>query len=128
MNEVRQAAFVSIGRGVGFTGFAILTLMVSLSFEPALALKCGGVLLLLLIAVLLLKAQRAPFVDHRHTETWMLLDRTQRPDERIARAAIASALRDACYWFARWTAGVAAVVWGATFLLALATSEPPSGA
>jgi hypothetical protein len=119
MNEVRQAAFVSIGRGVGFTGLAILTIMVSLSFQPVLALRCGGFLLLLLLAVLLLKAQRAPFIDHRSTEAWMLLDKNQRPDERFAGFAIASALRDACLWFARWTAGVAAVVWSLTFLLAL---------
>lgn len=119
MGKVRHVAYLSIGRAVGFAGLAIFTVMVGLSFDPLMALRCGGVLLLLLLAALLLKAQRAPFTDYRHTEAWMLLDSPDRPDARFAGPAMAGALRDACLWFARWTAGVAAIVWGFAILLGL---------
>src|SRR3546814_17683530 len=83
MENVRDAAFLSVGRAVGYAGFAFLTMMLSLSFDPPLALKSGGILLLLLLAGLLLKAQRVAAADYRHTEVWSLLDRNKRPDERV---------------------------------------------
>lgn len=117
MEKVREVAFISIGRAVGFSGLAIFTIMVGLSFHPVVALQSGGVLLMLLLAALLLKAQRAPFTDYRHTEAWMLLDRSDRPDESYAGRAVVTALRDACLWFARWIAGAAVVVWSTVVLL-----------
>ncbi len=117
MEKLRQVAFLSVGRAVGFAGLAIFTVMVGLSFDPLLALRTGGILLLLLIAVLLLKAQRAATMDHRRTEAWLLLDSGDRPDEHFAGRAISAALRDAFLWFAHWTAGVAALVWGFAIVL-----------
>jgi len=111
MEKLRYVAFISIARGVGFSGLAIFTLMVGLSYQPVLALRSGGVLLLILIAGLLLKAQRAPQMDHRDTEAWLLLDRSERPADSVARRAIAGALREACLWFARWIACVTAIIW-----------------
>ncbi|HEX2256377.1 MAG TPA: hypothetical protein VHG92_06695, partial [Afifellaceae bacterium] len=117
MEKLQQVAFLSVGRAVGFAGLAIFTLMVGLCFEPLLALRSGGVLLLLLVAVLLLKAYRVEATDYRHTEAWLLLDSSDRPDESIAARAVRVALRDAFLWFARWTAGVAALVWGSAVLV-----------
>lgn len=119
MDKLHQVAFLSIGRGVGFAGLAIATMMVGLSFDPVLAFRSGGVLLLLVLAVLLLKAQRAPFADFRRTEAWLLLERGDRPDEAIAGGAMCTALKDAYLLFARWTAGIAAAVWAAAVLSAL---------
>ena len=119
MNDVRDAAFLSVGRGVAYAGFAILTLMLSLSFDPVMALKSGGVLQLLLFAGLMLKAQRIHARDYRHTETWSLLDRAKRPDERFAGRVVVDALREACHCFARWTAGAAVATWVAAILLRL---------
>ena len=118
MDKLRQVAFVSIGRAVGFSFLAIFTVMVGLSYEPVLALRCGGVLLLLLLASLLLKAQRTPFTNYRQTEAWMLLDKSDRPSEDHAGRVLTSALREACFWFARWTAAIAAFVWASAVLLA----------
>jgi hypothetical protein len=117
MDKLRQVAFLSVGRGVAFAGLAIFTVMVGLCFDPLLALRSGGILLLLLLAVLLLKAQRVGATDYRRTETWLLLDSGDRPDERFAGRAVSGALRDAFLWFAHWTAGLAALVWG--FAIAL---------
>lgn len=119
MDSVRDAAFLSVGRAVGYAAFGILTLTVSLSFDPVLALKSGGLLLLLLFAALLLKAQRVDIADYRHTEVWSLLDRSKRPDERVAGRIVVDALREACFWFARWTAGAAAATWAAALILTL---------
>jgi hypothetical protein len=111
LNSLRRVAFISIGRGVAFAGLGIFVVMVGLSFDPVLALRSGGVLLLILLAGLLLKAQQVAHTDYRSTEAWLLLDRAERPDEKIA-GYLTTALREACFWFARWTAGVAALVWG----------------
>ena len=117
MEKLRNAAFVSVGRAVGFTGFGIFTLMFGLSYEPVLALRSGGVLILVLLLALLIRAYRVPRQDFRHTETWFLLPRADRPDERYAGILITAALRDAYLWFARWIAGVAAIVWAGAVLL-----------
>ena len=117
MEKLQRVAFLSVGRAVGFAGLAIFTLMVGLCFDPLLSLRSGGVLLLLLVAVLLLKAYRVDSTNYRRTETWLLLDSGDRPDERFAGRAVSGALRDAFLWFAHWTAGVAALVWG--FAIAL---------
>lgn len=128
MEKLNQVALLSIGRGVSFSGFAILTVMLGLSFEPVLALRSGGILLLLLLAALLLKAHRAPLGDHRRSETWLLLEREDRPDERYASEVMGRALRDACLWFARWTAEAAAIVWGIAVALSLLGAAPDTGA
>jgi hypothetical protein len=119
MDKLQQVAFLSVGRGVGFGGLAIATVMVGLSFDPVLALRSGGVLLLLVLAILLLKAQRTPSVNFRRTEAWLLLDRGDRPDESVAGGAMRAALKDAYLLFARWTAAIAAAVWAAAVLTAL---------
>ena len=117
MEKLRQVAFQSFGRAVGVAGLAIFTVMVGLSFDPLLALRSGGIMLLLLLSVLLLKAQRVAAADYRHTEAWLLLDSSDRPDESFAGRAVSGALREAFLWFARWTAGVAALVWGCAIVL-----------
>ncbi len=111
MEKLNWVAFVSIGRAVSFSAFAIVTVMLGLSFEPVLALRSGGILLLLLLSALLLKAHRAPSADYRRSEAWLLLDKEDRPDERYAGEVMGAALREACLRFARWTAGAAAIVW-----------------
>jgi len=111
VENLRRVAFISVGRGVAFAGLGIFVVMVGLSFDPVLALRAGGVLLLILLAGLLIKAQQVARADYRRTEAWLLLDSTQRQDERTA-ANLIVALREACMWFARWTAGFAALVWG----------------
>ena len=118
MEKLRRAAFLSIGRAVGFAGLAIVTVMVGLSFDPVMALRSGGTLILLLLAALLLKAHRAAFINHRRTEAWLLLDNSDRPDERYAGQVLTGALREAYLRFARWTAGVAALIWVGALLLA----------
>ena len=123
MDKLRQVVFLSVGRAIGFSGLGILTLMAGLSFDPILALQSGGILILLLLAVLLLKAHRMPFTNHRHTEAWLLLDLGDRPDDRYAAQVMQTTLRDAYLRFARWTAGVAVIVWSSAVLLAVTGAD-----
>lgn len=120
LEKLRRVAFFSIGRAVGYSGLGIFVVMVGLSYDPVLALRSGGVLLLLLLAGLLLRAQRVHLADYRHTEAWNLLDKSERPDGPIAGKTVTSALREACLWFARWIAGVAAVIWVCAIIFAWA--------
>jgi type IV secretory pathway VirB3-like protein len=119
MDGLRVLAFQTIGRGVGFAGFGIACMMAALSFDPLMAVRAGGVLSLLLVAVLLIKARAALTADPRDTEMWLYLERSERPAEAYAQWAAATVLREAYFWFARWTAGVAAVLWTLAVLLAL---------
>lgn len=118
MDRLRAVAFQTIGRAVGFAGLAIFCVMLGLSFDPLLAVRSGGILVLLLLSVLLMKARSALTADHRRTEMWLYLDSNEKPAEGYAQWAAATVLRDAYFWFARWTAGVAVLLWSAAVLLA----------
>jgi len=117
MDKIYAVAFISIGRAVGFSGLAIFTVMIGLCFEPVLALRTGGILLLALIAALLLKAQFLNSENYRRSEAWLLLDSSDRPDERVAARIVTAALHETLLRFARWTAGVAALVWASAILM-----------
>jgi len=119
MDRMRTVAFQTIGRAVGFAGLAILCVMAGMAFDPLLAIQTGGFLVLLLLAVLLFKARAALTSDHRQTEMWLYLDKTERPAEAYAHWAAATVLRDAYFWFARWMAAVAVALWGMAVLLPL---------
>lgn len=128
MEKLQTVAFVSVGRAVAFGSLGVFTIMIALSFEPVLALKSGGLLLLLQLAVLLLKAQLLPYTNYRKTEAWLLLKKDDRPDERYAGFVMKNALRDAYLWFARGTAGFAAVLLAGAILvdwLGFGLAEPP---
>jgi hypothetical protein len=117
MEKLQTVAFISVGRAVAFGGLGIFTIMIALSFEPVLALRSGGALLLLQLAVLLLKAKLLPYTNYRKTEAWLLLKKDDRPDERYAGLVMRNALRDAYLWFARGTAGVAVALLAGAILV-----------
>jgi hypothetical protein len=60
VNEIEQAAQLSIGRACGFAGFGIALAVVALSFEPLLAAKTGAVLSLGLTLSLLVLSRTEP--------------------------------------------------------------------
>lgn len=124
MDRLRTVAFQTIGRAVGFTGLGIFTVMTGLSYDPLMALRTGGVLVLILLAVLVFKARNAAAIDYRRTEMWLLVDKADRPEEPYAKWAASSALHQAYSCFARWTAGVAAILWGMAVVLTLLRFAP----
>jgi hypothetical protein len=61
-----------------------------------LAAKVGGLLVLFVCAVLLVRAQRALSRPVERTELWLMLDRSERPSAAYAQRMIGSVLRT-CY-------------------------------
>ena len=119
MDELRRMAFVSIGRACGFAGFAILCVMIGLTYDPLVAVRTGGILVTLTTVVLLLKARWALTQDIRRTEMWIMLDRDRRPAPEYAQWAGATVLRDAYLWFAQYAAGLSIVLWVTALILSL---------
>ncbi|MFZ1815658.1 MAG: hypothetical protein WBO55_08190 [Rhizobiaceae bacterium] len=79
MEEVREKAFFCVGRAVFFAALAITLVMLGLAFEPALALRSGAILGLVVCAVLIWFAQTAHGREPNRTETWLLLKPDARP-------------------------------------------------
>ena len=120
MNEIEQAAQLSVGRACGFAGFGIALTVLGLSFDPVMAAKIGAVLSLGLTLTLLINASRAHHTPHETTEVWLLIDQKSRPPAQHARRIINDARRFAMLWFARWSAASSALFASIAILLALA--------
>ncbi|WP_119390012.1 hypothetical protein [Taklimakanibacter lacteus] len=110
MQAVEQAAYLSVGRACGFGALAIFCSMVGLSYDPNLAARSGGLLTMLMTAILVMRALSAPRRPYAKTETWLMLEVSQRPSAHVAQQVIGLALRDAYFWYARSTATVAALL------------------
>ena len=94
VERIEWAARISVLRSLGFCALAIVTLMVGLSYNPALACKMGGMFALVVAGVLMVKAYRAPHVNHRRTEVWLILDRETGLDDGMAARVIRRSLGD----------------------------------
>ncbi|WP_439498199.1 hypothetical protein [Bosea sp. (in: a-proteobacteria)] len=116
--RLRLLAEISTARACGFSGLAILCLMVGLSANLAATLKAGGYCALLVTAVLLLLAQQAAARPFKRTELWLMLDEAERPPAPIAQDMLAGARRAAFLRFAAYHAAAAAVLLTSAFLIA----------
>ena len=59
MEHMRRIAFETVLRACGFGSLAIFCVMIGLSFQPRAAFQAGGMLTLLMAAILMLKAYEA---------------------------------------------------------------------
>lgn len=91
--RIESAARTSILRAMSFATLAITMVMVGLSYDPASALKSGGILFGIAALVLYLKAMKAPSRDFRRTEVYLILDGDLGMGEREAQSAISSLLQ-----------------------------------
>jgi hypothetical protein len=123
MEAVERAAYLSVGRACGFGALAIFCFVVGLSYDPNLAAKSGGILCMLMTAILLLRAASAPTRPYKTTETWLMLETTERPSAHVAQQVIGSTLREAYFWYARSTAMVTACLLAIAVVLPLATGS-----
>ena len=105
-----------IRRGLGFAGLAVGLVMLSLSFDLPLALRCGAGLVAAVAGVMLVGAWQAPRRDMRHSEAWALLDtwkpevlRGRRPD---VEARLRRTLRRRLMWHAERVGLLAVGLWG----------------
>jgi hypothetical protein len=119
MDKLEKIAAVSVARGCGFAALAIGTLMVGLSADMANALKAGGILTLLVVAVLLLKAMNADNQPYKRTELWIMLEPNDRPPQAMAQGLVSATLRRAYLRFARQYAFIASAMLFASFAMKL---------
>jgi hypothetical protein len=120
MDHMRRIAFETVLRACSFGSLAIFCVMVGLSFDPRTAFQTGGMLSLMMTAILMLKAYEAPRKNHRRTEMWLYLPEEHRPPEAFAQRVCAAVLQETYLVFARWTAMVAAVLGLLALLFSLA--------
>lgn len=109
-----------IRRGLGFVGLAVGIVMLSLSFEVALALRVGADMLALTAGVLLWGAWRAPRRDHRRCEAWSELtafspEFARRLPRSEAQRLMVDALRRRMLWHAERIGVVALAFWIVAF-------------
>ena len=117
MEAIEKAAFVSVGRACGFAGFALVLLMLGLSFEPVLATRTGSLLGLVLMGILFGYSARAPVRPYKRTEAWLILPKDERPPATIAQRVIGQALRETYLWFARQAAIISCLLLAASVVL-----------
>lgn len=116
-SKLEQLAHLSVARGCGFAALGIATMMVGLAGHMPTAFKAGGILLLIVCLVLILKAARAGRRRYRDTELWVMLEPNERPSEAVAQRVIASALRHMYLCFARrFALGAALLLTGSLIL------------
>ena len=111
MDRIQVAAEISIGRAVGFGALAVGTVVLGLIFEPALALKTGSALTLLMAVILLLKAARALSQPYQQTEVWLILDKRHGLPEDCAQRMVSQVLHDTYHRYARRSLAVAVGLW-----------------
>lgn len=119
MEPIRRLAYESVLRACSFGALAIFCVMVGMSFEPRAAFQAGGTLTMLMTVILMYKAREARSKSYRRTELWLYLPKDQRPPEPYAQMVVATALRETYLTFARWTAGIAIVMWALALLASI---------
>ncbi|MEZ5890966.1 MAG: hypothetical protein R3D52_12450 [Xanthobacteraceae bacterium] len=105
-------------RACGFASLAIFCVMIGFSFEPRIAFQAGGVLTLVMVAVLYFKALEARTKDYRRTEMWLYVPKELRPPDAYAQYVSSTVLRETYLTFAYWTAMISITMW-ALALIAL---------
>lgn len=116
MDDIHQAALLSVARGTGFAGLAIVTTMIALSFDPGLAAGTGSVMSMITAFVLYIRGDRALHVRPTRTEVWLMICREARPPAAIAQKVIGTALREAYFYFSRAAAIATLGLWGIGFM------------
>jgi hypothetical protein len=124
MEMMRTLVDYSIRRALSFTGLGGVTLMLALSYDPALSLRTGGNLLGLVCLTLLVAAWRAPRRNMRRSELWSLMLEHAGPlvqslpaDE--AQKRLSTTLRERLMWHADAVGIAALVMWAASLGLGL---------
>ncbi|MBU2583183.1 MAG: hypothetical protein KJ622_15855 [Alphaproteobacteria bacterium] len=84
-----------------------------------MAMQIGAILSLVICFVLLLLAFRAPFRHYKSTETWLILPKPDRPPPAVAQQVIGTALQEAYFWFAKFAASIAFLMFGTSIFIRL---------
>jgi hypothetical protein len=125
LQRIERLAHISVARGCGFAGLAILVFMIGLSGNMVVALQTGGILCLAVCGILLLKAWLSRRRGYKSTEVWLMLSPQERPGSEIAQHVIGTALSETCLRFALLAARLAIGLLVAALLYALIVVGQP---
>ena len=117
MHPIRHLAMISVARACAYVCLGIMTIMVSLSYDPLLCMKSGAILTSMLVVVLRYRALRADRIHYRHSEVWAMLDASEMPPADHAARLVRNAYREALLRFADYSLVLAAVLWVIAFAL-----------
>lgn len=120
MDHIRKLAWISIARGCAFGFLAIFCFSFAFINRPAFALTSGGIGVLLMVFILVLKASRSDQISHKRTEIWIMLAPNLRPPPEAASGIIMQVRRDVMLRFAHSWAVVAAICLAGAATLQLA--------
>ncbi|WP_156910012.1 hypothetical protein [Rubritepida flocculans] len=117
---LRTFADVSIRRACAFTGLAVMTVMLALSYDLTLSFRIGAQMIAFLVFGLVLAGWRAPHRNLRHSEVYAMLRSAGVPRGRLARAEmqarLGAILRDRLFWHAERVALLALGLWALALL------------
>ena len=121
MERLEAMADLVIRRAIGFASLAIVLVVLSLSFQLALALRSGAILVTLLWLIVLLKLAYVPSQDMRHSELWLMVAERHSPDVLPMQAAMRMAFAARLRWHADRIGVFAISLWGFYLLVSLFT-------
>jgi hypothetical protein len=110
-----------IRRALGFVGLAIMLVVLSLSFQLALALRSGALLVTLLWLIVLLKLAYVPNQNMRQSELWLMVAERHSPDALPMQAAMRTAFANRLRWHADRIGAFAISLWGSYLLVSIFT-------
>lgn len=116
---IEEKAKISVARGCGFACLAIVCLMVGSSINLSLSFQIGGLGLLIMSAILILKHSRLATTSFKRTEVWIMLSKEERPDEATARRLIGEILGRTYLEFALKSAKAATVLLAVSLVIGL---------
>ncbi len=100
--RVRELALLSVSRGCGFAGLAIICFMIGLAGYPRVAMESGAILMMATAATLLVKGEASTTRPYQRTELWILLAPEERPRADYAQQLIGRTLQEVYRRFAQY--------------------------
>jgi len=119
MDPFRRFAFFTLARDTGYVALAAATLMVALSFYPALAFCMGASVALLFALGLLLRVVWLNEERLERTEQWYALHPPERPHGQTGRRLAHENFEELLLRFAKGASGVASVLYGSSLIASL---------
>jgi hypothetical protein len=120
VEKITHLARFAVLRASGFTGIAILMVMMGTAHDMALSLRLGAAGFFILSFAMATCAR----LYHRRrrveeTEVWIMLPEADRPAKSVARTLIVDAMRQQLAQKALWWLGTAIGLWAASAVIAM---------
>ena len=119
MDAFRRFAVFTNARDASFVALATAVVMLAFSFDLALAFRIGASIQLLFALGLLLRFARLSDERIVHTETWRILNPSERPVGEPGRRAARTDLELVLLQFAKAAASVAVLLFGSALVVSL---------